>query len=488
MTLPPPAKSCPTSPSNSQRFKAVLEAPTANVPRTEASPLTYLNKSQCYTIILKDTEEYDGDITSTITLMFHYDLHRKASPNYWKSWLNQQRCPENARAIDIDPARCERVHHIERRHFDRVSFRWNGKTGAVVAVWFNCLSTDFSRIKGIKGFPLRLHIQHQQRQEQQPESAFCRIKLFRDKASLKKGAERKNKDDCRHIEKQLEKFQFKRNESHPLPIKYAEAKSWTVFYPSRTYSPPPTPDIATAAATTSSPSAETSGSYQYNEQSLHLFQKQQPVYQILAATNTVSGASELPIIAGKRSFRAMGPSVSTTTNYLLPPFSITTTSPPVPLQYPYFPDVAVAAPACTSSLVTSFAPPLGSVAPSRPFVLDIEPTYVPPPRRFRSAKRCLFPRFGLEPYHRAIYLDELTVEDLKTKLAAKIRTIPLRDWTRENEWQCLNIKQVVRQVRSKKDAVVRVDDDTVNNMSEEQEMQVEAEMCNDGTMTLILRY
>lgn len=140
--------------------------------------------------------------------MFHDESHRKVAPNYWKFWLSQQKNQQTARAIDIDQGRSVGVHNIETRWFDRITFQWNGKAGATINIRFNCLSTDFSRIKGVKGIPLRLHMEthvvqseQQQQQHQVVETAFCRIKLFRDK-----GAERKNKDDAKHIEKQLEKL------------------------------------------------------------------------------------------------------------------------------------------------------------------------------------------------------------------------------------------------------------------------------------------
>lgn len=86
---------------------------------------------------------------------------------------------------------------IECRQFDRISFRWNGKLGASVHIRFNCLSTDFSRIKGVKGIPLRLQIESEQsqlhhhypaaammQQISTAERTYCRIKLFRDKVYI----------------------------------------------------------------------------------------------------------------------------------------------------------------------------------------------------------------------------------------------------------------------------------------------------------------
>jgi hypothetical protein len=89
----------------------------------------------------------------------------------------------------IDLTRSNGAQVIECRQFDRVSFKWFGKLGASVHVRFNCLSTDFSRIKGVKGIPLRLQIESEQVDNHQqnamirhhPERTYCRIKLFRDK-------------------------------------------------------------------------------------------------------------------------------------------------------------------------------------------------------------------------------------------------------------------------------------------------------------------
>lgn len=69
--------------------------------------------------------------------------------------------------------------------FDRVSFTWNGRQGAKVLLKFNCLSTDFSRIKGVKGIPLRIAAEtFPLDNEHQIERSFCKTKLFRDKVRI----------------------------------------------------------------------------------------------------------------------------------------------------------------------------------------------------------------------------------------------------------------------------------------------------------------
>ena len=124
----------------------------------------------------------------------------------------------------IDDAHCNGVVNVRFSAFDRITFDWDTRQGARIHVRFHCLSTDFSRIKGVKGIPLRIHIQHHipSSSSSSPstnypgagidpsstweyvEESFCKIKLFRDK-----GAERKNKDNSKQYMKHCQKMQGK---------------------------------------------------------------------------------------------------------------------------------------------------------------------------------------------------------------------------------------------------------------------------------------
>lgn len=174
---------------------------------------------QYYCINLTDTDGYDGVVTSTLTITFHEESHRRLTANYWRFWLGQQQDPQSARALDLsmlyytkhtnnakadrppfsllaltDVERSSGIYNVQCPEFDRVVFEWNGKRGATIHVRFNCLSTDFSRIKGVKGIPLRLHMETQipsstsagavtTPSNTYSEATYCKIKLFRDKAS-----------------------------------------------------------------------------------------------------------------------------------------------------------------------------------------------------------------------------------------------------------------------------------------------------------------
>ncbi|KAJ9049445.1 hypothetical protein DSO57_1024361 [Entomophthora muscae] len=141
----------------------------------------------------------------------------KMAGTYWGFWLSQQPSPRTAKALVLDKGGSTGIIDCDLSQFDRATVKWNGRTGARILIKFNCLSTDFSRIKGVKGIPMCV------RAITENERSFCKIKLFRDK-----GAERKNKDDQRHLEKIWDKMKGKL-EDHPLLHIFAPASPVTEF-------------------------------------------------------------------------------------------------------------------------------------------------------------------------------------------------------------------------------------------------------------------
>ncbi|KAK4509576.1 Transmembrane 9 superfamily member [Mucor velutinosus] len=210
------------------RFEIVLEAATAVTQKAEESAITYLNRGQVYGIQLNDKRGQDQIITSTLSIAFHSSSHRRIAESYWKFWIGQQKQSE-ARAIDIDASQCTGITNLSFPSFDKITFDWNGKYGAKIYVRFKCLSTDFSRIKGVKGIPLRTQMETHVDADlatgvpELDEVCFCKVKLFRDK-----GAERKNKDDAKQISKQLEKVYGKANEQS-LPLMYNVSLPYSIF-------------------------------------------------------------------------------------------------------------------------------------------------------------------------------------------------------------------------------------------------------------------
>ncbi|ORZ03258.1 CP2 transcription factor-domain-containing protein [Syncephalastrum racemosum] len=432
--------------------------------------------------------------------MFHDESHRKVAPNYWKFWLSQQKNQHSARALDIgnislfltpdiiilsyvspftDANRSNGIHNVECNYFDRVSFQWNGKLGANIYIRFNCLSTDFSRIKGVKGIPLRLHMEsHLPSDTPGIEKSYCRIKLFRDK-----GAERKNKDDAKHIEKQLEKLRGKNGETHPFWLAYSQTAPYTVFcdVPSSPIAPPTTlSDIEYARRLSDSSSSTASRDHHHPHHSMmygaHLQPQPPPPH---AAHSAVTGMMLPPVyspskIATKRPYPVHAYHHHQTPTSLISP--------------PADPSMATAAAAAAAVAAASSAangihdaatatpgpPPYYPMPPSA-MHLDMDPTYVPQRRR-RIAKLCIFAKFPTETHHRAVYLEQLTLQDLKVKLLDKMMK-PDQD-----------IKEIVRYVANKENVVVHVDDTFIQDIPEEQDMEVDLHANDDGSYTLALRY
>ncbi|KAJ8661288.1 hypothetical protein O0I10_003038 [Lichtheimia ornata] len=437
--IPSPPVSCP-SPANF-RYDIVLEAPpAAAAQRVEESPVTYLNKNQYYCINLTDTDGYDGVVTSTLTITFHEESHRRLTANYWRFWLGQQQDPQSARALDLNVERSSGIYNVQCPEFDRVVFEWNGKRGATIHVRFNCLSTDFSRIKGVKGIPLRLHMETQipsstsagavtTPSNTYSEATYCKIKLFRDK-----GAERKNKDDARHLGRQLEKLRGDLGkqggstsiDTHPLWLAYYRSQPYTLFSEIPESVSPPHPTLSS------------------------------PSDSLTTATTTLA------------------PSPGSTPEASSPPSSSAVAS---PQRAP-----AAAAVAGIKRVRSRMDDDyVHTTTTSNEHILcdpaDIDPNYVPVRKR-RTAKLAFFAKFPFNELYRAIYLDELTVDDLIQQLGNKMNI-------------SLPIQHVVRRV-IKKDTgspiVVRVDDTMVQDIPEEQDMEIETQVLEDGAFTLILHY
>nr|CAG8504676.1 6272_t:CDS:10 [Entrophospora candida] len=359
VSIPSPPASLPPT-SSPLRFDIVLDAPTAAAQRIDETPMTYLNKGQYYSIIMQDQEKYDSELTSIVKVMFHDDAHRKMASTYWSFWLTQQSSPKSARAIDIDKAASTGISNVETKTFDRVQFKWNGKKGAKIFVRFNCLSTDFSRIKGVKGIPLRVH-----------------------------GAERKNKDDQKHLEKMCEKMRGKTQETTPMIMMYAPPNAVTSF-------------------------TDITGNNDASDDD-----------DVLSLSETlnnldpeVEGGELMTLQLGKRRRFSMG---------------------------------------------SEFLEPL-----------DRDPTYIPHIRK-RRAVLCIYVKLPGETSYRAVYLNHLTVQDLISKLSDKL------------DFNNQQIADVIRYSKSR-NLTVRVDDEYINQIEDEQDMEVEVQIGPDGSMILTLKY
>ncbi|XP_060232233.1 grainyhead-like protein 2 homolog [Meriones unguiculatus] len=87
------------------------------------------------------------------------------------------------------------IGNIEEIAYNAVSFTWDVNEEAKLFITVNCLSTDFSSQKGVKGLPLMIQIDtysYNNRSNKPVHRAYHQIKVFCDK-----GAERKIRDEER---------------------------------------------------------------------------------------------------------------------------------------------------------------------------------------------------------------------------------------------------------------------------------------------------
>ena len=193
-------------------------------------PVTYLNKSQAYTIQIEDSALSNAfadpalKYRTAIRISFEDEQQRKDPASSWQLW-NEGRGTNEAIKRGVKPKAVEYVHQDQSQaehrssvqpvteSFDGFSVTWRPSPGGVascnVQLRFNFLSTDFSHSKGVKGVPVRLCAKTELVEGHQlfPSNAitreicYCAVKIFRDH-----GAERKLANDKTHIDKLIDKF------------------------------------------------------------------------------------------------------------------------------------------------------------------------------------------------------------------------------------------------------------------------------------------
>ncbi|KAL7980509.1 hypothetical protein Chor_001663 [Crotalus horridus] len=166
-------------------FEYTLGSPKAIHIKSGDSPMAYLNKGQFYPVTLRTVGDAkclhlsSNKVKSVVMVVFDNEKIPMEQLKFWKHWHSRQ---PTAKQRVIDVADCKEnfntVQHIEE-----------------VFIGVNCLSTDFSSQKGVKGVPLNLQIDtydYSTGTNRLVHRAICQIKIFCDK-----GAERKMRDDER---------------------------------------------------------------------------------------------------------------------------------------------------------------------------------------------------------------------------------------------------------------------------------------------------
>lgn len=142
-------------------------------------------------------------------VVFGEDKCRDEQLKNWKYWHSRQHTAKQ-RVLDIADYKesFSTIGNVEEIAYNAVSFTWDVNDEAKIFISVNCLSTDFSSQKGVKGMPLIIQIDtysYNSCSSRPIHRAFAQIKVFCDK-----GAERKLRDEEK---KQLRKRMKEKNGS-----------------------------------------------------------------------------------------------------------------------------------------------------------------------------------------------------------------------------------------------------------------------------------
>ncbi|KAF8785141.1 grainyhead-like protein 1 homolog isoform X4 [Argiope bruennichi] len=186
-------------------FKYFLESPISTSQRREDDRITYINKGQFYGITLEFTPDptrplKSSTVKSVVMLMFREEKPPDEELKAWQFWHSRQHSVKQ-RILDADTKNSTGIiGQIDEVTHNAIAFYWNPlESSCKVNVAVQCLSTDFSNQKGVKGLPLHLQIDtfDDFRENVTPyHRGYCQIKVFCDK-----GAERKTRDEERRAAK-----------------------------------------------------------------------------------------------------------------------------------------------------------------------------------------------------------------------------------------------------------------------------------------------
>uniref|UniRef100_A0A3B4UCD5 Grainyhead-like transcription factor 2b n=1 Tax=Seriola dumerili TaxID=41447 RepID=A0A3B4UCD5_SERDU len=188
----------------SDSFRYTLDATRSLRQKQGEGPMTYLNKGQFYAVTLNELSANNrlrhpiSKVRSVIMVVFSEDKNRDEQLKYWKYWHSRQHTAKQ-RVLDIADYKesFNTIGNIEEIAYNAISFTWDVNEEAKIFITVNCLSTDFSSQKGVKGLPLMIQIDtysYNNRSNKPLHRAYSQIKVFCDK-----GAERKIRDEERKL-------------------------------------------------------------------------------------------------------------------------------------------------------------------------------------------------------------------------------------------------------------------------------------------------
>ncbi|GMR52290.1 hypothetical protein PMAYCL1PPCAC_22485 [Pristionchus mayeri] len=199
--------------NNTLGFQYVLEAPISTSIRKEDDRMTYVNKGQFYTVTLdyipdphkplKSTNQ-NGLVKSQMLVVFREDKTYEEEIKTWRGWHARQHSAKQ-RILEVDPKNSSGFHgQIEEVGHNCIQFWWNPSEHASVkiSVAIQCLSTDFSNQKGVKGLPLHLQVDtYDGDGDTVPfHRGYCQVKVFCDKGANRKMLHENRRDEKRRMQ------------------------------------------------------------------------------------------------------------------------------------------------------------------------------------------------------------------------------------------------------------------------------------------------
>jgi len=199
-------------------FHCTLEAPTAQWVRKDDDRCTYMNKGQFYGLTLEyranpvQPESFHaamvqgGHVKSVVMLVFRDAKNPEDELNAWDFW-HQRQPTSKQRIIDAETNNMSEgcgIQQIEDVAFNAIAVYWNPvEKPAFISIAVQCLSTDFSLQKGVKGLPMHLQVDTYTQPSEHAEykivhRAYCQVKVFCDK-----GAERKFRQEERRAARKV---------------------------------------------------------------------------------------------------------------------------------------------------------------------------------------------------------------------------------------------------------------------------------------------
>ena len=181
-------------------YRYLLETPTSTYQKMEEDRMTYVNKGQFYSLTLdynnRNFALSNKTVRSVIMVLFRDSKNPDDELKTWEFWHSRQHS-DKQKVLDIDMKKSTGVvpNSIEEVAHNAVAIHWNpGQQSAQVNIAVNCLSTDFSDQKGIRGLPLHVQVDtYEDANDEIPvQRDYCQIKVFSDR-----GAERKSREEAR---------------------------------------------------------------------------------------------------------------------------------------------------------------------------------------------------------------------------------------------------------------------------------------------------